>query len=378
MKTFLDVTCDRAGDAVGAIIVQLLLLTSLTFFGGELIAVVIILAGLALWLGRRLDRLYLDVVVQQLVKHADADMTPVVVASETGWTVVDLPTTPAGSVAAPKPAALAVPKHHDARMEILGELRSGDRRRVVAALDRLTDPDRMHVAQVIELLAWDDLVASARLVLERVAASHAGLLIDALLDPNTDFAVRRRVPRILSTITGERALDGLVRGLDDTRFEVRYQCGRAINRILMRDPGLGVDTARIMTVVERELSVPQQIWQGHRLIDQPDRDESAGQEEVVDLSHRNLEHVFSLLAAVLAREPLQVALRGLSSPNAGLRGLALEYLESVLASPILEKLRQLVDTPLQQQRADRTTPERALAELRASTELPVVKRTSDP
>jgi len=204
------------------------------------------------------------------------------------------------------------------------------------------------------------------------------LLIDALLDPNTDFAVRRRVPRILSTITGERALDGLVRGLDDTRFEVRYQCGRAINRILMRDPGLGVDTARIMTVVERELSVPQQIWQGHRLIDQPDRDESAGQEEVVDLSHRNLEHVFSLLAAVLAREPLQVALRGLSSPNAGLRGLALEYLESVLASPILEKLRQLVDTPLQQQRADRTTPERALAELRASTELPVVKRTSDP
>ena len=93
MKTFLDVTCDRAGDALGAIIVQLLLLTSLAFFGGEMIAVVIILAGIALWLGRRLDRLYLDVVVQQLVKHADADKTPVVVASETGWTVVDLATT---------------------------------------------------------------------------------------------------------------------------------------------------------------------------------------------------------------------------------------------------------------------------------------------
>ena len=86
--------------------------------------------------------------------------------------------------------------------------------------------------------------------------------------------------------------------------------------------------------------------------------------------------MFSLLAAVLAREPLQVALRGLSSPNAGLRGLALEYLESVLAPSILEKLRQLLDAP-QQQRSDRTTPERALAELRASTELPVVKRTSD-
>ena len=89
-----------------------------------------------------------------------------------------------------------------------------------------------------------------------------------------------------------------------------------------------------MTVVERELSVSQQIWMGHRLIDQPDRDDPTGPEEAVDLSHRNLEHVFSLLAAVLPREPLQVALRGLSSPNAGLRGLALEYLESVLAQSI--------------------------------------------
>jgi len=379
MKTFLDVTCDRAGDALGAIIVQLLLLlTSLAFFGGELIAVVIILAGAAWWIGRGLDRLYLDVVVQQLVKHADADMTPVVVASEAGWTVVDLaPATPAAATPTTKPAGLARPRHHDARMQILAELRSGDRKRVETALDRLGDPDRMHVAQAIELLAWDDLVASARRLLERVATSHVGLLIDALLDPETDFAVRRRVPRILCTVASDRSLDGLVRGLDDSRFEVRYQCGRAINRILIRDPGLTVEAGRIMTVVERELSVSQQIWMGHRLIDQPDRDDPAEPEEAVDLSHRNLEHVFSLLAAVLPREPLQVALRGLSSPNAGLRGLALEYLESVLAAPILEKLRQLLDTPPQQQRGDRTTPERALAELRASTETPVVKRTSD-
>jgi AAA family ATP:ADP antiporter len=378
MKTFLDVTCDRAGDALGAIIVQLLLLTSLAFFGAELIAVVIVLAGAAWWIGRGLDRLYLDVVVQQLVKHADADMTPVVVPSETGWTVVELaPATPAEAAPSPKPAGLARPRHQDPRMEIMAELRSGDRKRVETALDRLGDPDRMHVAQAIELLAWDDLVASARRLVERVAASHVGLLIDALLDPNTDFAVRRRVPRILCTIASDRSLDGLVRGLDDTRFEVRYQCGRAIDRILLRDPSLAVDAGRIMSVVERELSVPQQIWMGHRLIDLPDRDDPAAPEDAVDLSHRNLEHVFSLLAAVLPREPLQVALRGLSSPNAGLRGLALEYLESVLAAPILEKLRQLLDTPPQQQRADRTTPERALAELRASTETPVVKRTGD-
>jgi ATP:ADP antiporter, AAA family len=377
VKTFLDVTCDRAGEAIGAVIVQLLLLTSLAFFGGELVAVAILLAVASLWLGRRLDRLYLDAVVQQLVKHAD--VTPVIVGSQAGWTVVDLVRPVGAEDAAPKPAprspAAAHPRRDDPRMRILSELRSGDRARVEAALGRLSTPDRLHVAQIIDLLAWDDLVASARRMLERVAPAHVGLLVDALLDPDTDFAVRRRVPRILCTVGSDRSLDGLVRGLDDTRFEVRYQCSRAIDRILMRNPSLAVDAARMMTMVERELSVPQQIWQGHRLIDQPDRDEPT-EFETVDLSHRNLEHVFSMLAAVLPREPLQVALRGLSSSNAGLRGLALEYLESVLQASILQKLRQLLDAPLQQA-PDRTTPERALEQLRASTEAPVVKAPSE-
>ena len=64
-------------------------------------------------------------------------------------------------------------------------------------------------------------------------------------------------------------------------------------------------------------------------------------------------------------------MRGISSPNPGLRGLALEYLESVLPAPILSKLWQIVDaTPREPQ--ERTTPERALEELRASAELPRV------
>jgi hypothetical protein len=41
--------------------------------------------------------------------------------------------------------------------------------------------------------------------------------------------------------------------------------------------------------------VPLQVWQGHRLIDQPDRDEEPA-DDPTDLRHRNLEHVFSLLA----------------------------------------------------------------------------------
>jgi AAA family ATP:ADP antiporter len=371
MKTFLDVTCDRAGETLGALLVQLLLFTSERFLIGELLGLVIALAGGALWVGRRLDRLYLGVVEQQLVKHAE--LTPTILGSESGWTVLDLPApAPPAETRTHAAVVMAPPRKDDPRVRILAELRSGDRARVEATLRGLTKPDRTQVAQVIDLLAWDDLVGTARLVLERAAPSHIGLLVDVLLDPATDFAVRRRIPRILGTLTSRRALDGLLRALDDTRFEVRYQCSRAIDRMLARDNTLTVDPGKMLAHVERELSVPLQVWEGHRLIDQPDRDDDpAAQDDPTDLRHRNLEHVFSMLATVLPREPLQVALRGIRSSNSGLRGLALEYLESVLPPPILARLWQVVDVPVHET-ASRTSPEHALEQLRASAEIPVV------
>jgi ATP:ADP antiporter, AAA family len=369
IKTFLDVTCDRAGEALGALMVYLLLFTSTRFLTGELLGLVIAISGGALWFGRRLDRLYLGVVEQQLVKHAE--LTPVILGTESGWTVLDLPKpAPLAETKMHKAVVMAPPRKDDPRVRLMAELRSGDRTRVEIALHALTKPDRTQVAQVIDLLAWDDLVPSARPVLERVAPLHVGLLVDVLLDPATDFAVRRRIPRILGTLTSPRALDGLVHGLDDARFEVRYQCSRAIDRMLAKDSTLTVDASQMLAHVERELSVPLQVWQGHRLIDQPD--DPAAQDDPTDLRHRNLEHVFSLLATVLPREPLQVALRGIRSANYGLRGLALEYLESVLPPPILARLWQVVDVPVREA-TSRTSPEQALEQLRASAEMPALK-----
>ncbi len=373
MKTFIDVTCDRAGEALGAIIVQVLLFTSLVFLTGELLGAAVILAAGTLWFGRRLDRLYLGVVEQQLVRHAD--LTPGILGTETAWTIVDLPVAPPAVEPAEtkthKTVVMNAPRKEDPRVRLFAELRSGDRPRVEAALAKLTRPDRTQVAQVIELLAWDDLVGSARKVLAQVAPSHVGLLVDVLLDPATDFAVRRRIPRILGTLSSSRALDGLIHGLDDTRFEVRYQCGRAIDRMVAKDPKLTVDAGHMMELVERELSVPLQVWQGHRLIDQPDRDEDPVAQDPTDLRHRNLEHVFSLLVTVLPREPLQVALRGIRSSNSGLRGLALEYLESVLPPPILARLWQVVDVP-PRTALERSSPEQALEQLRVSAEMPAI------
>ena len=345
VKTFLDVTCDRVGEAAGAALVQALLLTAVVFLSTGLLVVVILLAGAAWWVGRRLDRLYLGVVERQLVKHADGD--PIVFGSEAGWTVIDLS---ASSVAArSRPvqpsAAVTVPRPLDPRLQVIADLRSGDRTRVESALAQVSEADRLHVAQVIDLLAWDDVVPRARTVLERAAPAHLGMIIDALLDPHTDFSIRRRLPRLLATVGTTRAVDAAIQGLQDARFEVRYQCSRALDRMLTRDPALKIDIRRIMDVVDREVSVPIGVWQGYGLIDQPESDESPSADEVSAPDRRNLEHVFCLLATILPREPLQVALRGLQSANPGLQGLAIEYLEQVMPRPILTKLRRLVEAP---------------------------------
>jgi ATP:ADP antiporter, AAA family len=372
-KTFLDVTCDRAGDAVGAAVVQLVLFTPVDFRRAELLAVAISLAIAGLLLARRLDTLYLGVVARQLVKHGER--TPIAVPSETGWTIVDLPARPRPTTVERMPVRTPPPpKIDDPRLKILGELRSGSRQRVEQALADLSHPDTMMIAQIVELLAWDDVVMRARPVLEAHAADHVGLFIDELLDPDTDFAIKRRLPRILGTVMSERALSGLVRGLDDARFEVRYQCGRAMDRLLTRNVGLEVDRRRILAAVDRELSVSPQIWQGHHLIDHLDREDETQSSVQAGPPQRNLEHVFTLLSAVLPREPLQVAYHGIRSADAGLRGLAVEYLDGVLPANIRTKLWALINAAPPVPRAQPVPPERVLDELRRSAQLPVVSK----
>jgi hypothetical protein len=345
VKTFLDVTCDRAGEAAGAVLVQLLLIVPLASVTASLLTIVLLVEAAAFWLGRRLDPLYLGVVETQLLRHRD---TPAVnLVSEQGWSVLlpaaAAPATLAAAPATPAVSASHAPPHADARLELLAELRSGNAARVSAALVRTSEFDRMHVAHIIDLLAWDEVLTAARQALERSAAHASGMLTDALLEPSTDFAIRRRLPRILATCPTSRTLDGVVRGLDDGRFEVRYHCGRAINRMLAHAPQLRVDHARIIAVIERELSVPPQVWHGYRLLDRPDIEGTGGDEpEPAGETSRSLEHVFALLSTIVAREPLDAAVRGISSPNPGVRGLAVEYLDQVLPAAVLERLRALM------------------------------------
>jgi HEAT repeat protein len=182
------------------------------------------------------------------------------------------------------------------------------------------------IPSAISLLGWDDVARDAILALRRAGPAAIEPLVSALLDPREDFAVRRRVPLVLATYEDPRALEGLAHGLEDRRFEVRYRCGRGLSRLTERDPSLRIAPSVACAAVLREVEAGAGVWEGRRLLDRFDDEAwSPVVDDVIrDRAHRSLEHVFTLLALFLPRQPLQIAFRGLHVNDPHLRGTALE------------------------------------------------------
>jgi hypothetical protein len=157
-----------------------------------------------------------------------------------------------------------------------------------------------------------------------------------LIDPNQDFAVRRRLARVFSVCVSQRAADGLLSGLDDIRFDVRCQSARSLLAILEKNPYVQLSSDRIFAVVLREVTVGRPVWESRRLLDGFDLQENRTPLDafVRDRAGESLAHVFTLLSLVLPREPLQIAFRSLQAGDERLRGTALEYLEGVLPAAI--------------------------------------------
>jgi hypothetical protein len=90
---------------------------------------------------------------------------------------------------------------------------------------------------------------SRDVALRKVAEERVGEAVDALIDPNQDFAVRRRLARVLR-VRLWRAAAGLC-SADDLRFDVRCQSARSLVAIVEKNPRIRIDSERIYEVVLR-------------------------------------------------------------------------------------------------------------------------------
>ncbi len=389
VKTIVDVGFDRIGDAAGAGAVQVMVWLGPTLARPEILGLAMVLTAASTALALRLNSSYRGVLERGLVERAreeedGGDSSASGVPSDdtlmntvfdgmpslaslqgislkadrsgTGGTVTssssgDLQTGGSGQTAFASQAAVSSnPQWNDPTLERMIELRSRDARRVAKALGPHEPWDPLLAPQAIRLLAWDDVSAHARNYLERGGRRILGQIQDALIDQDLDFAIRRRLPRLLARVPAQPSVDALIAALEDPRFEIRYQCGRALDYMQRHHGDLDFRASAVFNACERELSVSQAIWASRpkaAIHDSAHSNHAGGSssdsydflDDVVrERADRSLEHVFSLFAVVLPREPLMAAFRALHQDDRMFRGLALEYLENVLPDVIRRKL----------------------------------------
>jgi hypothetical protein len=128
---------------------------------------------------------------------------------------------------------------------------------------------------------------------------------------------------VLRAASSQRAVDGLMLGLEAERIEVREQSGRSLVRLRKRHPALRIDADRVVACAVREAAALQTSASAHPALD----------------------HIFTLLSLVLPEAPLRIAYRSLRTDDPAMRGTALEYLEGVLPPDLRRALWPVLEPP---------------------------------
>lgn len=237
---------------------------------------------------------------------------------------------------APAPA-LDGPGDPHALLSTAYALLSADDAQVKRGLGQL-EPHGPAIACAIRLLASPVHGEQALHALRSLAPSITGQLLDALLDPSQDFLVRRKLPRALRTCSTQRAADGLMLGISDERFEVRYACGRALLSVTAANPAIVISQQGVLDAVQREIQLGRSIVErsGSQLDEEATLDDQQALVDglVRDRADRSLEHVFTILSLILERDALRMAFLALHHHDDQYRGTALEYLNTVLPAEI--------------------------------------------
>jgi len=415
-KIFIDVGFERAGDALGGALVTVLLAIGIADPSRALPWITAGLSILAVIVALRIHRGYVTTLESSLLA-GDVALDPEVVSDATTRSVAlhtqslralmnrasapfdaISPAAPAVSlsrnpdlmaqridlapfgVAAdprrapspstsppPAPLAGAATKPSDERrlLERAADLASHDATRIRAALaERLEGP---LVPYALALLERADLAPEVLVALRPLVADIAGQLGDALIERARPLAARRRIARLLGATTTPRTIEALLHGLDDASFEVRHACGMALAHMRSADATLVFDSDRVFAVARREVEVEEGVWRGRRDMDRLNDGSAITDAYLSVRASASLEHVFAVLSLALAHRPLRIAFRGVSGDDPMSRGLALEYLESVLPSDIRDRLWPFLEVDSRVPRTQRVR-EDILAELLRSHE----------
>jgi len=357
-KALIDIACNRIGYGIGSVLVMGVIALAATPEAATSwsLWLAVLAALMSLWLIRQLHDGYVEELGTSLregaiVLESDdiVDATTLHTLAETAGVLDRRELLESIEKLERSRAAETNTKEKDAWVEQLSGLLSDDPQQVLnTLLDESLSP--RFAGHVIDLLANDVYARPAYGALERLGPRITGQLTDALLSEDSPATVRRRIPRLLRKKDDPIAVQGLLGGLRDREFDVRYRCAHALAHLCKANRNVDVPDDLIMDTIEREVEADQAQWQHRRLrenVSSEIRGEINALLEARD--DRNLEHVFTLLSLTLDRDAIILSLRALSSRDENLRGTALEYLHNVLPErirgPLWPRLTERSDRP---------------------------------
>ena len=375
-KAIIDIACNRIGHGLGSLVVMAIVAATATadLATSWVLAVAMIVALISAWMIRRLQDGYVQELATSVregvvVLKSDEimDATTLHTIAETGAVMNRAELLESIEKLERSRDAEQSAKEQEVWKVQLSNLMSGEPEPVLnALLDESLNP-RL-AAYVIDLLGNDLFAQSAYQALEHMCPRVTGQLVDAMLWIGNPVRVRRRIPRLLRKIEDPRAAAGLLAGLRDEEFEVRYRCGHALADMQRADRSLDLPERTIMEAVERELAADQERWQQRLLRDEISPDIQSEIDALLEArDDRSLQHVFTLLSLARDRDAIILSLRALSSQDANLRGTALEYLHNILPEGVRESLWPKLTERSERPRAGSATssPEELLQSMRS-------------
>jgi hypothetical protein len=330
-KTLVDVASSRLGDIVGGALAALLLAAGGASAHAGMWWACIVLGLTGTLVAIRLHRGYVATLERNLL--AGAVPAPEVEDEATRAVVM-------------KTQAIRIPVDATAGDSISMSLVRSDPRAQDHDLPVPADlPMAARIAQLVPMLGDERQASDAMRALRPLAATAIGQLGDVLLDPGQPAVVRRRIARLLGATGSRRAIDALLLALENAPFDVRYACGIALDRIHSDSPDIAFDRDRVFAAVHREVDVERNVWvaQAAHAVTREEGPSSPVGDYLRQRASASLENVFNLLSLVLPQRPLQIAFRGLQGEDRMLRGMGLEYLESVLPPPIRDRLWEFLE-----------------------------------
>ena len=329
-KGFIDSVIDSLAEGMGAAVV--FLWVTLSALPSRFLSVGIIACSVALlFMTRRMGQRYFATVTEQLQESGERAATPAVKRLEGAdllsgtFTRLDIRTL----IREGEP--LFAPEEEPASSDdseapetdrILAGLRSDNNDTVRHTLQATSAWTQAHLPDLARLLARDAVLEHAAAALLSYGDAAVPLLSRMLVDDNTDFVIRRRLPRVLADMGGREADDALLDALTANRFEVRYRSAIALARRRASDLPRSAKSIEmhVWEAIRLEVGRGRPVWEMQKLLDgEPDEDDLVSRRLGVR-GELSLEHTFRLLSLILESccRPCLLLARGRYSTNSWL------------------------------------------------------------